>query len=133
MCRSEMPEGSESSSPPRPSTFGSFETTKTYGSASLDKELADRSAVVHGIERGDLVDTHGRHLEQTGNLVHDADAGEAVLALADIEKGHDGSLLVLGRVALQDLLNDLFVLGAELEGDVGVVVGSVAVLGKFNC
>lgn len=100
----------------------------TYGGASLDKELADRRAVVHGIEGGDLVDTHGGHLEQAGDLVHDADAGESVLALANVKNGHDGGLFVLGRVALQDLGNDLFVLGAELERDIGVVVGRVAVL-----
>lgn len=36
---------------------------KTYRGAGLDEELANRSAVIHGVERGDLVDTHGGHLE----------------------------------------------------------------------
>lgn len=100
----------------------------TYGCADLDKELAHGSAVVHGIEGGNLVDTHGRHLEQAGDFVHDADAGEAVLALAEVEQGHDGGLLVLGRIALEDLGDDGLILLVELERDVGVVVGGIAVL-----
>lgn len=51
-----------------------------------------------------------------------------MLALAEVEEGHDGGLLVLGRVALEDLGDDGLVLGVELEGDIGVVVGRVAVL-----
>ena len=101
----------------------------TYSRAGLDEELANRCPVVHGVEGGDLVDTLGRHFETAGDLVHDADAGEAVLALTEIEKGHNGGLLVLGRVALEDLGNDGLVLLVELEGDVRVVVVGVAVLG----
>ena len=101
---------------------------ETYSSASLNVELANGRAVVHGVERGDLVHTHGGHLEQTGHLVHDADAAKAVLTLTEIEQGHDGRLLVLRRVALDDLLDDLFVVGRELEGEVGVVVGGVTML-----
>lgn len=52
-----------------------------------------------------------------------------MLALAEVEHGHDGSLLVLGRVALEDLGDELLILGVELEGQVGVVVGCVSVLG----
>lgn len=48
-------------------------------------ELAHRRPVVHGIERSDLVDSHGGHLQDARHLVHHADAGEAVLALAQIE------------------------------------------------
>jgi hypothetical protein len=99
-----------------------------YRCAGLDKELADGSAVVHGVEGGDLVDSHGGHLEQAGDLVHDADAGEAVLALAEVQQGHDGGLFVLGGVPLEDLGDELLILGVELEGDVGVVVGCVSVL-----
>jgi len=91
-------------------------------------ELAHGCTVVHGVERGDLVDTHRGHLEDARHLVHDADAAEAVLTLAEVEQGHDGCLLVLGRVALEDLLDDLLILGSELERDVGVVLGSISVL-----
>lgn len=91
-------------------------------------ELAHGRPVVHGVEGGDLVDTHGGHLEDAGDLVHDADAGEAGLALAEVEQRHDGRLLVLRRVSLEDLGDDGFILGRELEGDVGVVVGRVSVL-----
>ena len=91
-------------------------------------ELADGRAVVHGVEGGDLVDAHGGHLEQAGDLVHDTDAGEAVLALAEVEDGHDGGLLVLRRVPLQDLRHHLLVGCIELERDVWVVVARVPVL-----
>ena len=100
----------------------------TYRSADLDKVLAHRSSVVHGVERSDLVHSHGRHLKKTSDLVHDANAGESVLALAEVEQRHDGSLLVLGRVPLEDLGNDGLVLLVELEGDVGVVVLGISML-----
>lgn len=51
-----------------------------------------------------------------------------MLALSEVEKGHDGSLLVLGRVPFEDLIDDFFVLAAELERDGWVVFGFVAVL-----
>lgn len=51
-----------------------------------------------------------------------------MLALSKVEKGHNSSLLVLGRVAFEDLVDDFFVLRAELERDGWVVVGLVAVL-----
>lgn len=101
---------------------------RAYRGADLHEELADGCAVVHGVEGGDLVDAHGRHLEDARDLVHDADGGEAVLALAQVEDGHDGGLLVLRRVALEQLDDDGLVLRRELEGDGGVVVGRVAVL-----
>ena len=100
----------------------------TYGCAGLDEELADGRAVVHGVEGGDFVNTHGRHLEKAGNLIHDANAGEAVLALTEIEDGHNSGLLVLGRVSFEDLVNDGFILLVEFEGNIGVVIRSVAVL-----
>lgn len=91
-------------------------------------ELAHGVAVVHGVESGDLVDSHGRHLQDARNLVHDTDAGETVLSLAEVEKRHDGGLLVLAGVAGKDFLDELLILGVELEGNVEIVVGSVAVL-----
>lgn len=90
-------------------------------------ELAHGGPVVHGVERSHLIHAHGGHLQDPGNLVHDANAGEAVLSLAEIEERHDGGLLVLGRVPLEDLGDDLLILLAELEGNVRVVVGGVAV------
>lgn len=91
-------------------------------------EFARRVPVVHGVECGDLVYTHGRHLQYPRNLVHDADACEAVLALAEVEEWHDGGLLVLGRIPRNDLLDELFILGSEFEGDVRVILGSITVL-----
>lgn len=84
-------------------------------------------SVVHGVEGGDFVDTHRGHLQYPGHLVHDADTGEAVLALAEVEQRHHGSLLVLRGIPREHLLDELLILGRELEGDRGVVVGSIAV------
>lgn len=92
----------------------------------------DGVAVIHGIEGSDLVNTHRRHLKKTRNLVHDAETGESVLALAEIEDGHHGGLLVLWRVARQDLLDHGVVLLVELEGDARIVIGGVAVLGSVS-
>ena len=91
-------------------------------------ELARRIPVVHGVEGGDLVDTHWGHFQYPRNLIHDADAGEAVLALAEVEERHDGGLLVLGRVPRDNLLDELLVLRRELEGNVRIVLGRIAVL-----
>jgi hypothetical protein len=94
----------------------------------LDVEFANGRAVVHGVERGDLVNAGRGHLEKSGHLVHDGDGGKAVLALAEIEKRHHGGFLVLGRVSLEDLGHELLILGGEFKRDVWVVVGGVSVL-----
>lgn len=91
-------------------------------------ELPGGVPVVHGIKGGHLVDTHGRHLQYPRNLVHDADACESVLALAQIQQWHHCRLLVLAGVAAQHLLDELLILRIELERDVQVVFGGVAVL-----
>jgi hypothetical protein len=103
-------------------------TAGAYRSAGLDEELADWRPVVHGVEGGDLVDPHGGHLKDAGDLVHDADAGEAVLALSEVQQRHDGRLLVLWWVPLEDLGDDGFIFGGKFEGDAGVVVGCVSML-----
>lgn len=99
-----------------------------YRSAKLNKVLANRFPVVHGVESCDFVDTHRGHLEQPGDFVHDTDAGPAVLALAQVEQGHDSGLFVLGRVAFKDLIDEPEVLFGEVERDARVVGGFVAVL-----
>lgn len=90
--------------------------------------LANRLAVVHGVEGGDFVDAHWGHFKESGDLVHDADAGPAVLALGEVQERHDGGFLVLGGVAFEDLVDELEVLLGELEGDVGVVIRVISVL-----
>lgn len=102
----------------------------THSCADLDVELAHWVPVVHGVESRNFVHTHWWHLQYPRNLVHDADAAETVLALAEVEQGHDSSLLVLRRVSAEDFLNELFILGVECEGDVEVVLWCVAVLVK---
>ena len=99
------------------------------GGADLHKVLSGGTAVVHGIERGHFVDAHGRHLEDAGDFVHDTDAGEAVLALAEVEQGHHRGFLVLGWVAFEDLIDEAQVLWAEFEWNRGIVVFCVAMLG----
>lgn len=108
------------------------EVGKHYRRAGLDEKLAHGRAVVHCVEGGDLVDAHGGHLEQAGDLVHDADAGEAVLPLAEVKQRQDGRLLILGRIPLEDLGDDGLVGRCEIERDVGVVVGGVPVLCAAN-
>lgn len=74
--------------------------------------------VEHGVEGRDLVHTHGRHLEQLGDIVHHADARPAlVLSLAEVEEWDHRGLLVLRGVVGDDLLCALHVLGIELEWD----------------
>lgn len=84
--------------------------------------------VVHGVESGDLIDAHRGDLDHLGDGVHDRQAGPAKLTLAKVQKRHDGSLLVLGRVLGHDLLCTLHVFGGKLKLDVGIVVRGVAVL-----
>lgn len=100
----------------------------SYRCAGLDKEFANWGTVVHGVERSHLVDSHRGHLEEAGDLVHDANAGEAMLTLSEVKKGHDGSLLVLRGVPFEDLRHEGLILRVELEGEIGVVVGGVSVL-----
>ena len=54
-----------------------------------------------------------------------------MLALAEVEEGHDGGLFVLWGVSFEDLVDDFEVLGREFEGEGGVVVGCVAVLERL--
>lgn len=99
-----------------------------YCCASLDKELAHWRAVVHGVKGCNLVDTHRGHLKNPRDLVHDADGGEAMLALAKVQNWHHSSLLILRWVALEQFGDDGLILWREFEGNIGVVIGCVAVL-----
>lgn len=70
-----------------------------YCCADLYVVFTNRVAVVHCVEGRDLVYPHWRHLQKSRNFVHDTDACEAVLALAEIEQRHNGGLLVLRWVS----------------------------------
>lgn len=100
----------------------------TYGGANLHKVLANGLAVVHSVKSGNFVNAHGGHLQHASDFIHDADASETVLALTQVQQRHHGGLLVLGRVALQNLIDDFEVLLRELERKGRVVLGLVAVL-----
>lgn len=95
--------------------------------ANLDVVLAHGIPVIHCVESGNFVYTHGRHLEYPCNLVHDADAAESVLALTKVEERHDGCFLVLRGVPRDDFLDELLILRREFEGNLGIVLGRVAV------
>lgn len=94
----------------------------------MHKVLAHRVSIVHGVEGRDFVDSHWGHFEHASNLVHDADASEAMLALAEVQQRHDRGLLVLRGIPFEDFVDDFQVFCAELERDAGVIVGFVAVL-----
>jgi hypothetical protein len=51
-----------------------------------------------------------------------------MLSLSEIEDWHDSGLFVLGRVAFEDLVNELVVLLRELKGDVRIVSGGISML-----
>lgn len=51
-----------------------------------------------------------------------------MLPLSKIKDGHDGGLLVLGWVTLEDLFNELVILLRKLEGDVRIVFGGISML-----
>lgn len=92
-------------------------------------KLSNRLTVVHGVESSNLVDAHWWHFQPACNFVHDADAGEAVLALAEIEEGHYCSFFVLGRVSFEDLSDELFVGSIEFEWYGCIVDRSISMLG----
>lgn len=101
---------------------------ETHRRANLHEELPDRVPVVHGVECGNLVDSHWRYFQDPCYFVHDTDTREAMLPLAEIEKGHDSCLLVLRGVPLEDLIDEGKVLIGEFEGNSRVVFGAVAML-----
>lgn len=100
----------------------------TYSSANLNMIFPNRIPIIHRIKSRHLIDSHRRHLEDSRNLIHDAQARKTCLALTEIEKWHHSGFLVLWWVAGEDLFDDGLVLGGEGEGNGGVVLGGVAVL-----
>jgi hypothetical protein len=100
----------------------------TYRCAHLQVVFAHRLPVIHSIESRNLVHTHRRHLQQSCNLIHDAQTRESVLSLSKIQQWHHSGFFVLWGIALQDLVDELVILLGELEGDVGIIVGSVTML-----
>ena len=100
----------------------------THCSADLEVESPNGRAVVHCVECSDLVHSHGWHLQYPTNFIHDADTGEAMLALTEIEKGHYGCLLVLWWVSFEDFGDKPLVNGIEFERYGRVVNGTVSML-----
>jgi hypothetical protein len=79
---------------------------QAYRSANLHEEFPYGVPIVHGVECGNLVDAHGWDLEDIRYFIHDTDARVSMLPLAEIEQGHDGRLLVLRGVSLEDLIDE---------------------------
>lgn len=90
--------------------------------------LPNRITIVHSIERRNLIHPHWWHLQYPRNLVHHTQACKSMLSLPEIENWHDSSFLILWRVAFEDLLDKLVVLLRELEGNVRIVFGGIAML-----
>lgn len=63
---------------------GLWNKGSSYRCACLYVKAPHGLPVVHGVESGHFVDAHRGHLKQTGDFVHDTDAGEAVLSLAEV-------------------------------------------------
>jgi len=96
-------------------------------SAYLNKVLANRFAIEHGVERRDFVYPHRLHFEQLRHIVHNADARPSfVLPLAEVEEGNDGCLFVLGRVMRDDIIGAFKILGCELKWNPRIVVRLVS-------
>mmetsp|Transcript_18880 Transcript_18880/g.29535 ORF Transcript_18880/g.29535 Transcript_18880/m.29535 type:complete len:230 (-) Transcript_18880:179-868(-) len=100
------------------------------GGAHLDVVLANLIPVVHGVEGGNLVYTHGGHVEDHCNLVHSRDWNPAsaskirhvfCLLLGQVQERHDCRTLVVGWILLQDNGNLLVVLGGEIPKQVSIV------------
>jgi hypothetical protein len=53
-----------------------------------------------------------------------------MLSLSEVQQGHHSRFLVLWGVSLQDLINELVILRCELEWDVRIIFGGVAMLWK---
>lgn len=79
--------------------------------------FSDGITVIHGIEGCDFVDAHGRDFDEARDFVHYRNGTEAVLALADVKKRHDGCFFVLRGVTEEDFVYELEICFIELKGD----------------
>ena len=65
------------------------------GPADLKVILSDLGAVEHGVEGGDLVDLHGLHVEDFGDLVHCGESQEVIVLLLCDKEGRDACGLLI--------------------------------------
>ena len=93
---------------------------------------ANRTSIVHGVERRHLVHPHWRHLQYPRHLIHDTDTREPMLPLSQVQQGHHRRLLILAGVPAEHLLDKLLVVGIEFEGNVRVVDWGISMLGSFS-
>lgn len=100
-----------------------------YRSAHLEVKLSDRLAIIHGVESSDLVDAHWWHFQPACNFIHDADAGEAVLALPEIEEGHYSGFFVLRWIAFQYFGDEFFVDSIKLKWYGWIICRGISMLG----
>jgi hypothetical protein len=72
----------------------------------LDEVFANLGAIEHGVEGRHLIHTHGRHLHDTGDLIHGREGQPpAALSLGQIQQWDAGSLLVVGWVSRQNMVH----------------------------
>lgn len=80
--------------------------------------MALRAPVEHGVERRDLIHTHGWYFKHLRNMVHNADTRPSIiLPLAEVEERNSGGFFVLRWVARDYLFGKLEVFWVELEFD----------------
>ena len=86
--------------------------------------------VEHGVECGHFIDTHWRHFQEIGDIVHNANACPSlILALTKIKKRNDRSLFILRRIAGNDILCALQVFSIKFEGNLTICEAQGASVG----
>ena len=71
-------------------------------STDLEVVLSYLGAVKHSVERGNLVNLHGLHVEDLSNLVHGREGEEVVVLFLSDEQSRDAcALLIVGWVLLE--------------------------------
>ena len=83
---------------------------------------------IHRVKGGNLIDLHGRYVEDLGNLIHGSEGQPSVLLLGKMEERHRGTLFVLCGILCDDVLDLDHVLVRKLKGRGLVVVWCVDVL-----
>ncbi len=91
--------------------------------------LADLRSIEHSVERGNLIDLHGGHLEDLGDLVHSRQSQEVIVLLLSDEKSgdHAAGLVVVGVLGLELFNGGVAFLG-ELKGALFEVIFGISMV-----
>lgn len=86
-------------------TINMYHVFQTKMVSYLDEIFSDFGAVEHGIEGGDFVDSHGRHVQHLSDLVHGRQGEPATgLSLGQVKHGNNASLSVVLRISVNNQL-----------------------------